>query len=159
MALSFNPALPLMPDPPVTCFWEWITWKDYKVKKIAIWRVFVPKKSHFFLTHRAPIHPMHTRRAHAHPADGPVHVLRFFRRDLRGKGEVSAAARRRRVPPLDVAESHRRRWISRSRRGWRGGPGAVAGEQGKAAAAPHADHLLAAERKQGGGRLEARPLP
>jgi hypothetical protein len=84
-------------------------------------------------------------------------------------------AEARSAPPLDVAESRRRRWISRSRRGWRGGPGAVAGEQGKAAAAPHADHLLAAEREQGrfcgtplldgglreqgGGRLEARPLP
>jgi hypothetical protein len=30
---KFRSTLPLMPDPPVTCFWKWIGWKDYEVPK------------------------------------------------------------------------------------------------------------------------------
>jgi hypothetical protein len=28
-----GPVLPLTSDPPVTCFWKWIGWKDYEVPK------------------------------------------------------------------------------------------------------------------------------
>jgi hypothetical protein len=30
---QIGPALPLMSDPPVICFWKWIRWKDYEVPK------------------------------------------------------------------------------------------------------------------------------
>jgi hypothetical protein len=168
---QIEPALPLTSDPPVKCFWNWIRWKYYEVPKDRNLESVSAKNRTFFSP--TALLPTLPRQAHTHPADGPVHVSRFFRRDLHGKGEVSVATRGRRGP-LSAA-ARRCRWISRSRRGWRGGPGAVAGEQGKAAAAPHADHLLAAEmeqgrfcgtplldgglRQQGGGRLEARPLP
>jgi hypothetical protein len=36
-----------MSDPPIICFWKWIGWKYYKVKKIVIWRVFLPKPKFF----------------------------------------------------------------------------------------------------------------
>jgi hypothetical protein len=30
---QIGPALPLTPNPPVICFWNWIGWKDYEVSK------------------------------------------------------------------------------------------------------------------------------
>jgi hypothetical protein len=44
---QIRPTLPLMSDPPIICFWKWIGWKEYKVKKIVIWRVFLPKPKFF----------------------------------------------------------------------------------------------------------------
>jgi hypothetical protein len=132
MALSFNPALPLTPDPPVTCFWEWITWKDYKVKKIAIWRVFVPKKIALFS------HPPRSYPPYAH-ASGPRPPSRWSRPRFaifpsgppwQGRGQrrrstsPSPAARRRRVPPPSMDQQVEARMAGRPRRRrWRAGEG------------------------------------
>jgi hypothetical protein len=53
---QFRPALPLTPDPPVICYWQWIGWKDYEVQKIANWRYFCQKR-HTFFTHTHPTRP------------------------------------------------------------------------------------------------------
>jgi hypothetical protein len=41
-------ALPLTPDPPVICFWEWIRWKNYEVPKNRDLKSVSAKKLIFF---------------------------------------------------------------------------------------------------------------
>jgi hypothetical protein len=130
---QIEPALPLTSDPPVKCFWNWIRWKYYEVPKDRNLESVSAKNRTFFSP--TALLPTLPRQAHTHPADGPVHVSRFFRRDLHGKGEVSvatrgrrgplsAAARRRRVPPLSMDQQVEARMAGRSRRRrWRAGEG------------------------------------
>jgi hypothetical protein len=58
-----GPAVPLTPDPPVICFWKWIYWKDYEVKKSQFGERFYQKNELFFSPTRC-IPTLFTRRAH-----------------------------------------------------------------------------------------------
>jgi hypothetical protein len=55
--------LPLMPDPPVICFWEWIWWKDYEVPKNRNLESLSTKRD-LFSHPPSPYPPACTRRAH-----------------------------------------------------------------------------------------------